>query len=184
MAVPKLVFTLRGLLVSPPLIFAFFCRYKEMENDWLVWPIGASSIFLGIILRIWARWYKQPARHQLVTAGPYSYVRNPLYISNTLICLGAVFASRLFWLAPVMFVWCIIAYSFVIRYEENLLLQKYGDQYREYMTKISRWIPTSHIQGNTSEGRNPSILFVIFEEGRNALILVLFILKEFTHKWF
>jgi protein-S-isoprenylcysteine O-methyltransferase Ste14 len=143
------IYHARGLLVSPPLIFAALCVWRETEADWLVWGLGSAFVAAGVALRVWAqahiRFRSRPhgEHRHLATTGPYALVRNPLYIANTLICIGATFASELFWMVPVTLAWCAGLYSVVVRQEEMRLEGKYGDAWRAYAAAAPRWLPES-----------------------------------------
>ncbi|MFN3466161.1 MAG: methyltransferase family protein [Candidatus Brocadiales bacterium] len=144
MSISKWIYHFRGILVSLPLIFAVACFYGETENDILTWPLGGMIFFFGLLLRTWARRhcaYLQKGYKHLATTGPYSFVRNPLYIGNTLMCLGATILSELLWLVPFTLFYCACLYSFVVRHEEARLLVRYGESYRRYMSEIPRWFP-------------------------------------------
>jgi len=77
----------------------------------------------------------------LCTAGPYAYMRNPLYLGNFLIGIGLCIAINV-WYAYALFV---ISYSFVysivIPYEERFLQEKFGDVYTEYKAYTGRLLP-------------------------------------------
>jgi steroid 5-alpha reductase family enzyme len=109
--------------------------------------------------------------------GPYSFVRNPIYIGNVLICLGATVMSELLWLTPITLIYCWGIYSLAVRYEEAHLLDKYGESYRIYMEKVPRWVPrVSHPRDirTINEYLGQSIVAEI-----HCFLLVLaFILKE------
>lgn len=78
---------------------------------------------------------------ELVVQGLYRYVRNPMYIGILSILLGeAVFFTswRLFEYTIIVFS---LFYLFVLFYEEPVLKKKFGESYREYCKKVSRWIP-------------------------------------------
>jgi protein-S-isoprenylcysteine O-methyltransferase Ste14 len=143
MLVPKWIYRFRGYLVSPPLIFALIWFHWETEEHFL-WPLGLSLFLLGVTLRIWAQQhlhYRLRIRKSLTMTGPYSFVRNPIYIGNTLICLGLTIISELLWLFPLTLFYCLGIYSLVVRYEESHLLYKYGEAYRRYMVEVPRWLP-------------------------------------------
>jgi protein-S-isoprenylcysteine O-methyltransferase Ste14 len=77
----------------------------------------------------------------LVVRGLYRYVRNPMYLSVTLIVWGEVFLTRssgllLFWLA-----WFVAANLFVRGYEEPALRRKFGSDYDRYVATVPRWWP-------------------------------------------
>src|SRR5579872_4909406 len=85
MGVRAFVFKNRGaLLVIPALILAVF---GKPNTDSIL--AGLPTAFAGEAIRCWAVGYSgtttradQVTAPQLVTAGPYAYVRNPLYIGN------------------------------------------------------------------------------------------------------
>jgi protein-S-isoprenylcysteine O-methyltransferase Ste14 len=127
-----------------PLVFAFFSHTGELENDGIIWILGTGIVFVGIALRIWAQQhlhYRLEIHKQLTTTGPYGFVRNPLYIGSIIMCVSATITSELLWLIPITIFWCIGTYSIVIRYEEEHLLDKYGDAYRKYLLQVPRWFP-------------------------------------------
>ena len=180
MSVPKWVYRFRGYLMTPPLIFAIFCFRYEIEAEFIIWPFGICLFIFGVALRIWAQQhlhYRLRVHKRLTMTGPYSFVRNPIYIGNVLICLGATVMSELLWLTPITLIYCWGIYSLAIRYEEAHLLDKYGESYRKYMEEVPRWIPkVLHPQniGINNEYLRQSIVAEI-----HCLLLVLpFILKE------
>ncbi|MHB1001249.1 MAG: methyltransferase family protein [Armatimonadota bacterium] len=78
------------------------------------------------------------------TTGPYNFVRNPIYIGNSLICLALIIASEQLWLLPVQLLFCCVIFSLVVRHEERFLIDKYGDEYTEYLKQVPRWFPKYH----------------------------------------
>jgi protein-S-isoprenylcysteine O-methyltransferase Ste14 len=175
-------FHLRGYVISPPLIFAFFCFQWETEMDSLIWPLGASLLFLGFILRIWAQQhlhYRLKVRKSLTMTGPYSFIRNPLYVGNMVMCLGAVITSELLWLAPITLSYCFFIYSLVVQYEEEHLLEKYGEPYQGYLSEIPRWLPRA-IRFRNLGLINRYFLTSVVHEIHCPLLLLPFALKEFA----
>jgi len=70
----RMAYRLRGFLISLPLLFALFSFSFETENDWISWPIGVTTFFLGLSLRIWAQehlHYRLKVRKYLTNTGPY-----------------------------------------------------------------------------------------------------------------
>ena len=126
----------RGMLVSPPLVVALVTFADEIEVDRLVWPLGSAISLGGVALRLWAQQhlhYRLKIAKHLTTTGPYAFVCNPIYIGNTLICLGVTVVSELIWLVPLTLIWCLGVYSWVIRHEEGYLLNRYGQGYRRFL---------------------------------------------------
>ena len=76
----------------------------------------------------------------LIKDGAFARLRHPLYGGSLLFYLSLVLST----LSLAAFAaWCAIAvfYNLIAAYEERLLLEKYGDEYREYQQKVPRWSP-------------------------------------------
>jgi len=78
---------------------------------------------------------------RFVAAGPYRYVRNPMYIGGAFMLLGLGMAQRS--PAIVLFVpaWWLLFHLLVVFYEERTLHTKFGDDYDRYRRATPRWIP-------------------------------------------
>lgn len=77
----------------------------------------------------------------LNTQGPYAYVRNPLYLGNLGIVLGLLLIAHDPWAYAVALGFFFGEYHFIIRAEERFLLERHGDAYRDFLSKVPRWIP-------------------------------------------
>jgi protein-S-isoprenylcysteine O-methyltransferase Ste14 len=77
---------------------------------------------------------------QLVVTGMYRYTRNPMYVGMVIILLGvAVLLGDLSpFIMPILFV--PILNSRVIRHEEEMLEERFGDEYRELKKTVRRWV--------------------------------------------
>ncbi len=114
----------------------------------LLWAGGAASAASGIWLRLWsirhignrARTRGDKARF-LIETGPFAMSRNPLYIANMATGCGFCFAFELSWYVPVYLFLMGGFYSLVIRYEEDLLIKKFGTAYSIYAARVPRWLP-------------------------------------------
>jgi protein-S-isoprenylcysteine O-methyltransferase Ste14 len=78
----------------------------------------------------------------LVIAGPYRYVRNPMYIGAATALLGAALYYRSFALAGYALVFLLITHLFVLLYEEPHLRHVFGQPYQDYLRTVHRWVPT------------------------------------------
>jgi protein-S-isoprenylcysteine O-methyltransferase Ste14 len=83
----------------------------------------------------------------LIDTGPFAYVRNPLYIGNILLWVGFAITARLMWLAPIAFALLAVEYHWIVKWEEALLLERRGEEYRAYAQKVPRWVP--HLRSKT-----------------------------------
>ena len=81
-----------------------------------------------------------PPRH-LVVRGLYRHVRNPMYLSVTVIILGEALLARSSALGIYWGTWFLGANLFVIGYEEPTLRRRFGGSYVEYTRQVGRWVP-------------------------------------------
>lgn len=175
------IFKLRGYLMIPPVVFIALCSWGEIENDWLVFGLGGITFALGLALRIWAQMhihYRLKTKKILTTTGPYAYVRNPLYIANTIILAAICLFSELFWFVPIQILYCAIVYSFVVRFEEDHLTQKYGSAYLDYAKQVPRWLPKLRSLNVEKTNANRYFIRSIAAEVYNLLLLAPFLIKE------
>jgi protein-S-isoprenylcysteine O-methyltransferase Ste14 len=78
---------------------------------------------------------------QLVVRGLYRYVRNPMYLSVTMILLGEVLVTGSAALLVYWIVWFIGVNLFVLGYEEPTLHRRFGSAYNRYRAEVGRWLP-------------------------------------------
>ena len=78
--------------------------------------------------------------HKLVTSGPYRWVRHPLYTVGTslFIALGLIADN---WFIILLGVLAFIAMASRAPKVEANLIEKFGDEYREYMKRTGRYFP-------------------------------------------
>jgi protein-S-isoprenylcysteine O-methyltransferase Ste14 len=175
-----MAYRFRGVLIIPPFIFALFCVSSETEMEDLTWPLGVSLFLLGLSLRVWAQQhvhYRLKVKKYLTTTGPYAFMRNPIYIGNLLICSGLIISSELLWFAPIAFFYCFGIYSLVVRYEEGHLLEKYGEDYRKYLSEVPRWFPKTFRFENLGI-KNEYLRATIVAEIHCALAFLPYLVKE------
>ncbi len=109
--------------------------------------IGTILIMLGSFARIYTVAFMaddlsdNAGADQLITAGPFALVRNPLYISNLIITLGVVFYSGVVVLGTLVLAFFVFQYHCITKYEESSLLAKFGDEYQRYMERVPAWFP-------------------------------------------
>lgn len=84
--------------------------------------------------------FRQRKTVTLVTSGPYRYVRNPMYLGAFIFLLGQALVSAN-WLILLSSIITIFVFYMQIGNEEKMLLDRFGDEYREYMKKTPRIIP-------------------------------------------
>jgi protein-S-isoprenylcysteine O-methyltransferase Ste14 len=111
--------------------------------------VGIAEIVIALVLMVWAMStfvrLKTPIipvhrARALVNEGPFRLTRNPMYLGFTVLYLGITFVANAFW--PLVFLPEAIAltYLFAIRLEEAYLTREFGDAYRDYCSRVRRWI--------------------------------------------
>jgi protein-S-isoprenylcysteine O-methyltransferase Ste14 len=78
--------------------------------------------------------------HKLVTSGPYHWVRHPLYTvgSSMFIAIGLMADN---WFIAILGVFTFIIMAVRTPREEANLIEKFGDDYLEYMQHTGRYLP-------------------------------------------
>jgi protein-S-isoprenylcysteine O-methyltransferase Ste14 len=116
---------------------------------WLRW-IGILIALAGFSLLQWSQnslgrsWSDTPRMLKgqiLITNGPYRVIRHPIYTAFILILGSTLLISDnglvgLLWIGMT-----VLEIVSRIRFEEGLMLEYFGDQYREYMNRTDRLIP-------------------------------------------
>ena len=111
-------------------------------------PLGAALCTIGIAIAIWARlvigrnWgmpMTLKAGHELVTTGPYAWVRHPIYSGIILAMAGSVLVFSLWWL--LILVVNAAQFFYAARKEEKLMLRTFPGEYAVYMRRSWMLIP-------------------------------------------
>jgi len=104
--------------------------------------LGYACLVVATLGRIWCLSYVGGYKDSaVVTLGPYSMVRNPLYIFNFLGAVGIGLAVVHPEVAIAIAIIFLFYYPLVVRREERFLEGRYGDAYRAYCARTPRWIP-------------------------------------------
>jgi protein-S-isoprenylcysteine O-methyltransferase Ste14 len=78
---------------------------------------------------------------QLVTTGPYRWVRNPISVCVLVMVLGEAIMLSSTGILAMFFIGFAIAQAQAVLLEEPLLEKRFGRQYVDYKSRVSRWIP-------------------------------------------
>lgn len=139
----------RTFLLYPLLSFgaALLTRGRGVRVDvrflpLLLWGYGQYRL-VGAYLRRHGLGGPSPADppKRLVTGGPYSLTRNPMYLGHLLFMLGLTLSLR----SPVALALTLLHTCWFhtrrVREDEQLLRERYGDVYLEYTRRVKRWLP-------------------------------------------
>ncbi len=110
--------------------------------------IGVILCGAGIAFAIWARWHlvrnwsgtpSIKEGHELVTSGPYRFVRHPIYTGILLALFGSALTGGGVWLVVFLMFGVNVLYRLPV--EERYMLQLFPDAYPEYKKKTKAIIP-------------------------------------------
>jgi protein-S-isoprenylcysteine O-methyltransferase Ste14 len=114
----------------------------------LVTVVALACLVVGSILRVWGTAYLGSGvmrgagmqGERFVAAGPYRYVRNPLYLGAWLLAIGVCIL-----MPPSGALFFVLAFSlfvlFLISAEERFLSSTSGDVYQQYLRRVPRLLP-------------------------------------------
>jgi len=105
--------------------------------------IGYAIVFFGVTLVVagWREVYRANKQGRLATEGAYAVVRHPQYTGFFLAYFGegVVHWPTVFSLAAFPII--VIAYVLLARKEERRMIEKFGDEYREYQRRVPMFLP-------------------------------------------
>ena len=104
--------------------------------------IGFIFVVLGCFGRIWASLYIEGHKTKnLITDGPFSMVRNPLYFFSLMMLIGFCLALKSIYLPLGLLLIFIFFHIPTIANEEKKLLDIHGEKFEEYIRITPRLIP-------------------------------------------
>lgn len=92
------------------------------------------------------------APRQVVAAGPYRWVRNPIYIAALIIVAGEAWLFLSVDLLIYVGVLAVAFHLLVVGYEEPRLRRRFGEPYEAYRRTVSRWTPHPPRPARVSHG--------------------------------
>jgi protein-S-isoprenylcysteine O-methyltransferase Ste14 len=98
-----------------------------------VYIIGAALYIISLVN------YAKPGASGLNTGGLYRFSRNPMYVSYFIYFLGCAVMAKSLILLAILIVFQVSTH-FLILPEERWCLEKFGDEYGEYMKRVRRYI--------------------------------------------
>jgi protein-S-isoprenylcysteine O-methyltransferase Ste14 len=147
-----------GVVAPPPLlyggafvlvlVFRWFWPMPIFGHAVALW-LGLALLVLGVGIAAWGIRTMQAAGTNvnpalpttaIVASGPFRFSRNPLYLALTLLYLGLTLAFNTWWGIVVLVPVLIIMHRGVVLREERYLEEKFGETYRQYRSKVRRYL--------------------------------------------
>jgi protein-S-isoprenylcysteine O-methyltransferase Ste14 len=110
--------------------------------------VGMALFLIGLALAVWARVHlgrnwgtpmSEKVDAELVTSGPYRYVRNPIYSGIILAAIGTAVAISWYWLIAVALTAAYFIYSATV--EEHIMERLFPSTYPDYRRSTKMLIP-------------------------------------------
>jgi protein-S-isoprenylcysteine O-methyltransferase Ste14 len=137
-----------GIVVAALLLLHVGGVNKTEIHSPVLRAVGVILLVAGLGLCVWARinlgrnWGMPMTKKddpELVTSGPYRYVRHPIYSGLLLAIVGTAIATDLAWLVAAAIVGAYFFYSASV--EEKLMSSSFPDAYAEYRSRTKMLIP-------------------------------------------
>ncbi len=141
---------------APAVLGVGYFLYRSIESTGSPTPaqalfatLGAALVLIGWAFQIWAflSWPSLFAGHgilddhRLLTRGAYAVVRHPVYLGAFLIWLGLGLAFSNWVVLAIAIVYVIPIYLLYLRAEERMMLESFGDEYRDYCGRVPLLVP-------------------------------------------
>lgn len=130
-----------------------------LNPPWFSWSylslpleLRIAGLILGIVSLPYAYWVGQMLANyysytveiqkgqKLITTGPYKRVRHPLYAATLLFLIGQILISDN-WLFLTILLAMVPGFYVRMRKEEQMMIEEFGDEYRDYMKQTGRLFP-------------------------------------------
>jgi protein-S-isoprenylcysteine O-methyltransferase Ste14 len=123
-------------------------RHYAVNTNMIASFVGAALCACGVSFAVWARvslgrnWgmpMAEKADPELVTAGPYAYVRHPIYMGILLAIFSSAIGQSVLWAIPLFIAGPYFVYS--ARREERQMAEQFPLQYPQYKKRTRMLIP-------------------------------------------
>lgn len=148
------------LLIPPPIV-ALLCAALiwgagivfaqfNISSNVLSW-VGLIMIGLGLLIDVVSALLfmkrkttinpmKPGDSEKLVTDGFYTFTRNPMYLGLLFILIGIALRTGSLFAMPILVGFVAYLTQFQIKPEEKALEETFGDEFRDYLNRVRRWL--------------------------------------------
>lgn len=166
------------MLASTPMLL-FIAPVTKEFTFWheLMEILAHLLVFSGVLIRVYTSLYSGGRKNAvLLTDGPYSVVRNPLYVGSLLAVIGLGLQTGSVIVAAVATTIFLVLHHWTIQKEEAFLQGHYGDTYRNYLRIVPRWMPNLSLWHQTQElVVKPRMVLLTMRDASGFIIALLLI---------
>jgi protein-S-isoprenylcysteine O-methyltransferase Ste14 len=143
-----IIFLIAAVLQSPSLREFLAQAQRSAGQSGILISTGVALCVVGFGLAIYARWHlgrnwgmpmSRKEQPELITSGPYAYIRHPIYTGLLLAILGSAIGANISWALMLIPVGAYFILS--ARQEESAMLQQFPQQYSAYMARTGMLVP-------------------------------------------
>lgn len=141
-----------GVRVAIALVVLLLLRIRSLrghatQDPWLA-GVGLALFMAGLALAIWARVFlgrnwgapmSEKDNPELVTTGPYRWIRNPIYSGLILAMIGTAVAVNVYWLVVAAALGGYFVYSAFA--EQRFIASRFPDTYPAYRSSTKMLVP-------------------------------------------
>ena len=144
---PPLPFALA--VVAGVLVQVLWEPFRFFPEFWIGHAAGWPLVLVAAALAVWAQRTMAGAGESsnvykpngaIVSAGPFAFTRNPMYLALTLLYGGISLIVNTVWPIVLLPAVLMVIHNGVIRREERYLERKFGAVYRQYRARVRRWL--------------------------------------------
>ena len=168
------MFVLR--LAFAPLVFIVLFVWRTWQDESIIdfvceWS-GYALILVGVGIRLWATLYiGQRKSKELITYGPFSVCRNPLYVGSVIITIGISLCFENLILLGAALLITMPIHVLVAVAEEKHLERRFGQAYEQYKQNVPRfWFRFSQFKTPEFIQVSPKAIYRVLTE--SILILL------------
>jgi protein-S-isoprenylcysteine O-methyltransferase Ste14 len=152
---PRWTLWLLGIVIVSILAFWFWQPISivlPLNLHWAMYIVGIPLYLAGLMLYLNAMRVLGAGYHpsgefgvvvaeddELITGGPYAYLRHPMYLAVIMAAFGGLLVFRTW--AMVLFVISCVGLIFLAQREEQVLGQAFGELWHDYRSQVSAWFP-------------------------------------------
>ena len=149
-------------VIAPPPLIGLVTLVVGLVLGWL-WPLGILAevspilrLVVGLVLFAAGAWLLysgretfreagtnvppwEPALNLVTAAGPYRWMRNPMYVGGTFVLAGIAVGFSSDWLIVLTVLSALLLHYGVVLREERYLEARFGDAYRSYKASVPRY---------------------------------------------
>ncbi len=136
--------------ILPVLEWAYVRQLSQGMPSTFAVAIGLSMLIGGLAFRIWSirtlgKFFTATVQrvegHRVIKHGPYAIVRHPSYLGAYVAMLGSAVLLEAYFSVVIGAVAIWLVYQYRIRFEEQLLVREFGEEYRQFMADAPALIP-------------------------------------------